>query len=240
MRKLFLLTLLLAPLAALGQVSNPPIVLVTSAPSGSCANGLPNQQVISTGIQYSCQGGTWGTVGTGAFASAPPVNLCSLVTLPSGTTCSNGVITIGTPTASVLISGIPAGYHNLVIDHNLIDSGGANFLQVIFNGSSAANYDWQRNGLTSAASGSPASPTTLCQISAVGAASVPGGGTFRIPQYDSTTLPKMAIGQAGEYTDPGEFNFYCGWNQTAAITSMTLTLAGGGNLSGSLTIQGTN
>jgi hypothetical protein len=56
------------PLCA--QVGNPDIISVTTAPSGACTNGLPNQQVISTGVQYSCQNGTWGTVGSGA--GGPP------------------------------------------------------------------------------------------------------------------------------------------------------------------------
>lgn len=42
---------------------------VTVPPSGSCAEGLPNQQVISTGAQYSCQNGTWGQSGGGVTPS---------------------------------------------------------------------------------------------------------------------------------------------------------------------------
>lgn len=39
----------------------PSIVAVSVAPTGPCTNGLPMEYVISTGIIYSCQGGTWGT-----------------------------------------------------------------------------------------------------------------------------------------------------------------------------------
>jgi hypothetical protein len=67
-KRLFILAALLNGIAAFAQVSNPSIVAVSSAPSGSCTNGLPNQQVISTGVQYSCQGGTWGAIGgSGSF-----------------------------------------------------------------------------------------------------------------------------------------------------------------------------
>lgn len=60
------------PLAALGQVSNPSIILVSVAPSGACSAGLPNQQVITTGIQYSCQGGTWGAFAASSGGGGTP------------------------------------------------------------------------------------------------------------------------------------------------------------------------
>ncbi len=66
MRK-FLFLLLAVPVFA--QPSNSPIVSVTVAPSGSCASGLPNQQVISTGVMYSCQNGTWGAINGGGGGS---------------------------------------------------------------------------------------------------------------------------------------------------------------------------
>jgi hypothetical protein len=50
---------------AAAQVSNPSIVLVASAPSGSCTTGLPLQVVSSTGALYSCQSGTWGQISGG-------------------------------------------------------------------------------------------------------------------------------------------------------------------------------
>jgi hypothetical protein len=70
MRKTLLGALLLFAAALHAQVSSPSIILVSTAPSGACSEGLPNRQVASTGVQYSCQNGTWGTVGTGA--GGPP------------------------------------------------------------------------------------------------------------------------------------------------------------------------
>lgn len=58
-------SLLTLAIAGHGQVSNPSIIPVASAPTGACTAGLPNQQVISTGVQYSCQGGTWAAIGSG-------------------------------------------------------------------------------------------------------------------------------------------------------------------------------
>lgn len=62
MRKI--LWILLAAIPAWGQVANPPLVAVSSAPSGSCSGVLPAQIAISTGIIYTCQAGTWGAVST--------------------------------------------------------------------------------------------------------------------------------------------------------------------------------
>ena|ERR1035437_4972720 len=65
----FLLSLLCAT-SLTAQPSNPVITSVVLAPSGSCTQGLPDQQVLSTGTLYSCQNvvagvGTWGQIGGG-------------------------------------------------------------------------------------------------------------------------------------------------------------------------------
>ncbi len=72
MRKLLWMVFLAAPLAA--QVSSPTIISVAVAPSGTCGAGLPNQQVTTTGTQYSCQNvvagvGTWGAINGGSSGS---------------------------------------------------------------------------------------------------------------------------------------------------------------------------
>ena len=61
--------------AAWGQISNPGVVnvtggvlIVSSAPSGACAQGVANQQLVTTGVQYSCQNITAGS-GTWAIQS---------------------------------------------------------------------------------------------------------------------------------------------------------------------------
>jgi hypothetical protein len=65
MKKLIVVFLWFIAGVGYGQVSNPSIISVSIAPSGSCSAGLPNQQVVSTGIQYSCQNVT-GSIGTWA------------------------------------------------------------------------------------------------------------------------------------------------------------------------------
>jgi hypothetical protein len=65
MRNRWLYLLLLGGAMAYGQVSNPSIVLVASAPSGACTINLPDEQVIGLGTLYSCQSLTWGQIGAG-------------------------------------------------------------------------------------------------------------------------------------------------------------------------------
>lgn len=115
MKRLAILGLLVTA-AAWGQVSNPTIIPVTAAPTGSCTGGLPNQQVISTGIQYSCQSGTWaaaagsvsGTVGSGTANSltcypstGTAVGACTGITTDgSGNLTATGTVAAGSSTTS--------------------------------------------------------------------------------------------------------------------------------------------
>jgi hypothetical protein len=63
MKKLLLFLLLSS--SGLAQINNPPIVLVTTDPSGACAPGFPDQQVFTSGLIFTCQSGTWAQVGGG-------------------------------------------------------------------------------------------------------------------------------------------------------------------------------
>ena len=61
--KRLLIALIVLTGSALAQPANPGIVLVGSAPSGSCSVNLPDEQVVTTGALYSCQSGTWAAIG---------------------------------------------------------------------------------------------------------------------------------------------------------------------------------
>ena len=73
MRK-FLWLFLALPLAAFAQPSNPNVIYVSSAPSGACSASPPVQVVISTGVMYTCNNGTWAAV-SGGGGSAPSVTV---------------------------------------------------------------------------------------------------------------------------------------------------------------------
>lgn len=85
-RAILLAIMLFVPLAALGQIQNPSIVTVATAPSGACTSGLPNQQVITTGTQYSCQNGTWGIVGGGGSGVTSVTGTANQIDVANGTT----------------------------------------------------------------------------------------------------------------------------------------------------------
>lgn len=90
------LWLLLFPVAAIGQVSNPSIILVSGAPSGACSNGLPDEQTLIGGTLYSCQSGTWGQVGGGGGSGT--------VTTVSVTTANGVSGTVTNPTTTPAIT----------------------------------------------------------------------------------------------------------------------------------------
>lgn len=98
MRKTLLGALLLFSAGLYAQVTSPSIILVGSAPSGSCTAGLPNRQVASTGVQYSCQNGTWGQVGSGGGGTVTGVTGTTNQIASSGGTAP--AISFATPFAS--------------------------------------------------------------------------------------------------------------------------------------------
>jgi hypothetical protein len=68
MRKILLLLLLSCPLLA-QTVQSGYVIYVTSAPSGSCSQNNRVRVVMGAGTVYTCQSGTWATVGGGGGGS---------------------------------------------------------------------------------------------------------------------------------------------------------------------------
>jgi hypothetical protein len=180
-------------------------------------------------------------------SSSGYVNLCSVVTLSAGATCTSGVIAVTTGTASVTISGIPSGYTGLVIKYNEYStSGSAANMLMQFNGDTGANYFYQQ--IHSGGTGTPLAfdggALTTAAIGAVGAN--PGGSAFVIdvPFYAQTVF-KSANSHGGQTataalgtSSTDEYTAF--WNSTAPITSVTLTLSGGNFGTGYMSIHGTN
>jgi hypothetical protein len=96
LKKLAPLMFLIGLVSAHAQVSNPPIILVSSAPSGACAINLPDEQVIGAGTLYSCQTLTWGQVGGGSGSGT--------VTSVSVTTANGVSGTVATATTTPAIT----------------------------------------------------------------------------------------------------------------------------------------
>lgn len=66
--------MMISPLAY-AQVSNPSIQPSASAPSGACTQTLPLTLKTPDGTLYSCQNGTWGTVGGGGTGTVSTVSV---------------------------------------------------------------------------------------------------------------------------------------------------------------------
>lgn len=87
MRKISVLLFIIACLSIIRTNAQIPVyqnlIFVSSAPSGPCSLGSPVQVVISTGILYSCQSGTWALSSIGFVATAsvtqPPYNASGFI-----------------------------------------------------------------------------------------------------------------------------------------------------------------
>lgn len=186
----------------------------------------------------------YGAIVTGAGAAGNYVNLCSIVTLSAGATCSGGVIAITTGTASITISTIPGTYTGLVIKNNEYStSGGAANLLAQFNGDVGANYSYQQihsSGTATPVAFAGASMTSA-PIGAVGNTAGHGVFVIDIPFYAQTVLKSMnsSGGQAASAL-PTTDQYSVLWNSTAPITSITFTLSAGNFGTGFMSLYGTN
>lgn len=93
--KLRWLILMLLPAPLMAQVSNPSIIPVSSAPSGSCSQSLPLELQTPNGTLYSCQSGTWAAISGGGGS---PSN-CTVET--SGFSATAGSCYIGNSASNI-------------------------------------------------------------------------------------------------------------------------------------------
>lgn len=102
-------------------------VAVQVAPTGACANGSPPRMVVSTGIIYSCQAGTWGTVGSGG-ATFPATK---------GVVCNTSTTASNSCSASVLASSIKNPVAGASAEYPMLDGSGTTVTDVSGNGNNA-------------------------------------------------------------------------------------------------------
>lgn len=82
------------------------VTLVATAPSGSCTAGVQGQMVTATGAIWTCQSGTWATVG----GSSGPVNATQVngASVPAsaayvGTNSSSQIVAAATPSSGAMV-----------------------------------------------------------------------------------------------------------------------------------------
>lgn len=139
--------------------------------------------------------------------------------------------------ASIPIS-IPAGFNHIQAIYTVrkdVGGGGA-FAWMQFNGDTAAHYQWQNQIGNGAPGTSGASLTTFMQMGLCAGASDTAGyfatGTFLVSNVSSTSVAKSLTSAATlicNGTTYYQAQFGGIWNQSAALTSITL-LPDAGNL----------
>lgn len=222
--------------------------VVYGADSGSA--GLAEVNENGAGWAHVCTAANAAT-NTGCQASGGGGNYVDLGGSPttwSGCTYASGECVAGSATATITISNIPTTYSNLIVNVNGGSSTSTQVFNLQLNADTAADYGWNRQGT----SGANASADTVAQVCVVGdSASQTGGGTITILNANSTAsiykvINAQCTAATGSLSFVG-FTWYAGWNGTAAITSITLTLTGGsaggsGNFTAGTTVSiyGTN
>jgi hypothetical protein len=172
------------------------------------------------------------------------VNLCSSVTI-AGASCSGGVITFSASTA-VTISAIPGTYINLKVSiRGYVSTGDPAIVFQVNGDTTQGDYECQRWFLDAATTvGQTCSEESIAggngYAGEFGASSADGNATeIDIPFYASS-LPPTWIARTTFASLP-----YVGLSQgsnsvAGALTSITMTANGGGNMTGAMTLYGTN
>ncbi|MDE1766561.1 MAG: hypothetical protein KGI27_09885 [Thaumarchaeota archaeon] len=156
----------------------------------------------------------------------------------NGTTSGGGAVTtistntVGTATPSVTFSNIPSGYLELelTITGRSDTTSATTFGNLQFNGDVGANYNYY-NLLSNWNAGSTGQTSIhVCSFTgAGGSASYAGTCIVRLPLYSKTSFNKLVSELEGSHgsgsTSTGVS--FGDWNNTAAITSITVTLGSG-------------
>jgi hypothetical protein len=140
----------------------------------------------------------------------------------------------GSSTSAVTFSVIPGGYNGLQL-RTYGSASGAESATVTFNGDTTGGH-YAYGGSYQTGTSGPAATQAGSASSCNGGAFVSGIGgqlIYDINFYSSTSFGKMmtvtgnAIGSISSTASNFYYNVGCAWNQTSAITSITITLSGG-------------
>jgi hypothetical protein len=171
---------------------------------------------------------------TGVIASGISGNLTPLWS-PEGGYDALASVSLSTATASITFSGIPTGYKHLQIrglSNNTVSSSA--FIYAAFNTDTSTNYNWHQlsgDGSAASASNSASFPGAVINNMGLGTnnTAIFGAAIIDILDYTSTTKNKTVRSLSG--FDGNGSGVVCInsnlWRNTTAITSITMTYAGG-------------
>jgi hypothetical protein len=126
-----------------------------------------------------------------------------------------------TTEASITFSAIPGTFSNLLLVFQVAESGSAGQdFALQFNGDSGANYNWGFGANTG--TGNVTNGDTSGHCGYQQNTNYPSSGKIDIPNYAGTVLQKGYVGQNVSESDGNLLTHGGMWNNTAAITSITL------------------
>ena len=152
---------------------------------------------------------------------------------------------LGSAAASIDFTSIPAGFETLiVVIQGQTSAASTQSLLMRFNGDTAGNYDWNRwnRFLPVAANTSAGVGSTSMDVASFNASSVTSRAaiaTIEVPGYSRTTFFKMLQSLSSVSTGAttgDQFNQVASgvWRSTAAINQITLLLASGNFVTGTV------
>ena len=178
-------------------------------------------------------------------------------TAPEWAAAASGAVSViartvlGSDTASVDFTSIPATYESLRVVYTAKGTGSSGMIwpviSVRFNGDTAANYGWQTHRAQGDSGGLQEKSTGAVTLMNMGyvvdsssgvTAGFAGDGVMDVPSYCRTTYVKKALGlwnsrySLGNTGQTGEWSGV--WNNTAAVTQLTFYLSEGSFKTGSV------
>lgn len=199
-RKLFpLIVLAFSAWPAWGQISNPDVIYVLSAPSGACTLAPPIQVADSTGTIYTCNNGTWAAQGGGGGGTGTVTEVDTTSPITGGPITTTGTLACAT---CVVSSSPGAGIAHFAGSTQTVTSSAVNLTAAadVTGTLPAANVVTGTSGATIPLLNGVNTYSGASTFSAAGAASTPaiiGTGAVFTGGNGTTTFPYWLIQPSG-------------------------------------------
>jgi len=222
---------------------------VNSSP-GTCGDATHVCQITTNGKGLTTAQTAVAITGGGGGGSGAMTNITGSVIVSGCTVSGTACVVSGGSTTAVTFSVIPGTYNALRISVYGAATGGTGQASIsgTFNSDTGSNYAsqgyYQNN--TTAVTANAGTSQTSCAAGELSPSSA-SSFSFEMPGYASTSFAKTGFMRSGTFVSvsTGTYNslseYTCLWNNTAAVTSITLTISGTDYASGtSFALYGIN